>query len=59
LLFGADRVVSQYEQVYERVLVNGDFDLAALFAHPDDAELVVGGTLAREARGAGGWRSLT
>jgi len=24
-------------------------DIAALFAHPDDAELVVGGTLAREA----------
>jgi len=29
-----------------------DFDIAAIFAHPDDAELVVGGTLAREsARG--------
>lgn len=26
-----------------------DFDIAALFAHPDDAELVMGGTLAREA----------
>jgi bacillithiol biosynthesis deacetylase BshB1 len=26
-----------------------DFDIAAVFAHPDDAELVVGGTLAREA----------
>lgn len=29
--------------------MTGDFDLAAFFAHPDDAELVVGGTLAREA----------
>jgi N-acetylglucosamine malate deacetylase 1 len=29
-----------------------DFDIAAIFAHPDDAELVVGGTLAMEsARG--------
>jgi bacillithiol biosynthesis deacetylase BshB1 len=29
-----------------------DFDIAAFFAHPDDAELVVGGTLAKEsARG--------
>jgi LmbE family N-acetylglucosaminyl deacetylase len=27
-----------------------DFDVAALFAHPDDAELVAGGTLAREAQ---------
>jgi len=26
-----------------------DFDVAAFFAHPDDAELVMGGTLAREA----------
>jgi bacillithiol biosynthesis deacetylase BshB1 len=26
-----------------------DFDIAAIFAHPDDAELVVGGTLAKEA----------
>ena len=26
-----------------------DFHIAAVFAHPDDAELVVGGTLAREA----------
>ncbi len=26
-----------------------DFDIAAFFAHPDDAELVAGGTLAREA----------
>ncbi|MFI5183645.1 MAG: bacillithiol biosynthesis deacetylase BshB1 [Vicinamibacteria bacterium] len=26
-----------------------DFDIAAVFAHPDDAELVVGGTLALEA----------
>src|SRR3989442_2967243 len=26
-----------------------DFDLAAFCAHPDDAELVAGGTLAREA----------
>lgn len=26
-----------------------DYDIAAVFAHPDDAELVVGGTLAREA----------
>ena len=35
--------------VREGAPVNGDFDLAAFFAHPDDAELVVGGTLAREA----------
>jgi bacillithiol biosynthesis deacetylase BshB1 len=26
-----------------------DFDIAAFFAHPDDAELVMGGTLAKEA----------
>jgi bacillithiol biosynthesis deacetylase BshB1 len=26
-----------------------DFDIAAIFAHPDDAELVAGGTLAKEA----------
>jgi len=26
-----------------------DYDIAAVFAHPDDAELVMGGTLAREA----------
>jgi bacillithiol biosynthesis deacetylase BshB1 len=26
-----------------------EFDIAAIFAHPDDAELVVGGTLAKEA----------
>ena len=33
-----------------------DFDIAAIFAHPDDAELVVGGTLAKEVgpRASGG-----
>jgi N-acetylglucosamine malate deacetylase 1 len=30
-------------------VANTDFDIAGLCAHPDDAELVMGGTLAREA----------
>jgi bacillithiol biosynthesis deacetylase BshB1 len=29
--------------------ISGPFDIAALFAHPDDAEFVIGGTLALEA----------
>ena len=31
------------------MLTVADFDIAAVFAHPDDAELAAGGTLAREA----------
>ena len=51
-LFGADRVVSQYERYYEKVLgcVTIELRHRRLCAHPDDAELVMGGTLALEAR---------
>jgi bacillithiol biosynthesis deacetylase BshB1 len=30
-------------------MTDGDFDIAGICAHPDDAELIMGGTLAREA----------
>src|SRR5262245_23737277 len=39
-----------YDTMRSRLLMTTDFDIAGICAHPDDAELVMGGTLLREAR---------